>query len=122
MKEPTSEIWPPPPTRPEPEPDCVPAYARKCFTGINWLDAVLGVPVGFLIGFLLYAAAGLLVQAVKGAPFHHAEMEAICVLGAGLTAAVFVSRKYSLFGVTLWIGAVPFYGLMFLLEWLFSAN
>ena len=122
MKEPPNEIWPPPPKRPEPEPACAPVYVGEYLTGRNWLDAVLGVPAGFLIGAILWGIALYLIQAVRGLPSHQRDMEAACVLGFLLTVAayVLVGRKYSLFGFTMIIGGFPFYFVVYALTALIS--
>lgn len=111
MKEPTNEIWPPPPRQPVPKSVHVPDYAGEYLTGINWLDAVLGVPAGFVIGIIFWGTSLGLVQAVRGLPSHQRDMEAACVLGFLLTvvAYVLIGRKYSLFGFTMFIGGLPFY-------------
>ena len=122
MKPHTPEIWPPPPTRPEPQPNHTPTYAGKYLTGINWLDAVLGVPAGLLVGSLLWGITLSLVQAVRGLPSHQRDAEVACVLGFILTVAAYicVGRKYSLFGFTMIIGGFPFYLVVYALAALIS--
>ena len=114
-----NKVWPPPPVRRKPGHLNTPVHAGELLTSVNWLDAALGVPTGFVVGFILYAIVGVLVQAVKKPPSHRPEMLAICLLGLMLTAVAYtlIGRKYSLFGFTLWFGGVFFYSLMFFLAW-----
>lgn len=112
-------IWPPPPIRTEPGATKVSPVANYLLTGINWLDAVLGIPIGFVIAFVLWGISGFIVQEVVPPPSHRPQVFLIWAIGAVLTATVYllVSRRYSLFAVTMWLGGVPFYLLMLLLVW-----
>ena len=109
-----TNVWPPPPIRSEPEVVKAPP-AKYLLTGINWLDAALGIPSGFIISFVLWGAAGIAVQTVIPPPSHEPQVLAIWVIGAVLTVATYllVGRRYSLFAITMWVGGLPF--LLFML-------
>ncbi len=112
-----SGIWPPPPKMPHPQRVVTPVYAATYLTGINWLDAILGIPAGFLSGFTLYAVTALLADFISKPPTHRPKMLAICLVGLILisTFSYLTQRKYSLFAFTMWLGIVPFYLLMIIL-------
>lgn len=112
-------VWPPAPVRPELDAARTDPVANYLLTGINWLDAVLGVPCGFIIGFILWGIAGFVVQEVVPPPSHRPQVLTIWAIGAVLTAIAYllISRKYSLFAVTMWLGGLPFYSVMLLLAW-----
>ena len=115
----TRGVWPPAPAQMKPalkEAFPAPSYL---LTGINWLDAVLGVPCGFMIGFILWGIAGFVVQEIVPPPSHRPQVIVIWIIGAILTATTYgtIARRYSLIAVTMWIGGLPFYLLMLFLAW-----
>jgi len=111
-------VWPPAPTRMEP-PSTEASTPNYLLTGINWLDAALGIPCGFIIGFILWAIAGFIVKEIVPPPSHRPQVLAIWAIGAVLTATAYgtIARRYSLIAVTMWIGGLPFYLLMLFLAW-----
>ena len=113
-----NDVWPPQPLLSEPEINKAPV-GGYLLTGMNWLDAVLGIPSGFMIGFALWGIAGLLVQEVVPPPSHRPQVLTIWAIGATLSAITYllVARRYSLFAITMWIGALPFYLLLLFLAW-----
>lgn len=115
-----SSVWPPPPKTPQRV--VVPAHTLIYLTGRNWLDAVLGVPAGFFVGFVLFIMIGILLDSISKPPYHRPHMLAVLLIGLVLTSIFYywVQRKYSLLAFTMWFGGIAFYGLMFLLAWLFT--
>ena len=107
-------VWPPAPRQPRPNVLYMGGYGGELITGINWIDAVLGVPCGFFIAFILWAVSGIIVQAIYGLPTHRPQMLAISASGilSSAIAYVLIGRKFSLFGATMWIGGSPMFLLL----------
>jgi len=97
----------------------IPLHQNLYLTGINWLDALLGIPGGFFVGFALYFVGGIIVEAICGLPSHRPQMLASSSIGAVSTLImhIMIGRKYSLLAFTMCLGSIPLYLLMFFLAW-----
>lgn len=125
MNSPTDEghtVWPPAPKQPRPNVLYMGGYGGELITGINWIDAVLGVPCGFFIGFILWVVSGIIIEIAYPPPVHQPQMLAESAVGSLLSAIAYVliGRKFSLFGATMWIGGVPLHVLLFFMGYFFS--
>lgn len=111
--------WPPPPSVPHSPPTKGVQRINVFLTKDWWLDAILGLPAGFLASFVCYIIVSLASQAVHPPPFSSSRMWFNLVAAAVLNVliCIIIGRKYLLFGVMVAFGSAIMFLILLFFTW-----
>ncbi len=101
-------IWPPAPTYSNPAIAELGKRSKRAYlTGLIWLDAFVSLPVGFILGLILYAATGLVSEKVYPPP--HSQEFLYCDLAISTVITTFFCLllfwRFRVAGVAMVVGA-----------------